>query len=331
MMKYEGHLQMMKYINDKNKTNKLVSLFAIVVLVLFSSQLFAADLQRKLTSSDCRVIEETPSDKKPVARFSDAVLWKVSKAGRPPSYVFGTIHVSDPRITNLPEPVKSALNQSNIFVMEAVPTAEALLSFSQTMFYTDGTTLKEYLDDEFFHRTVKALSASQLPVEAVAVIKPWAAFLIMNFPANNTMPLDLKLFNIATSQGIKVIGLETLSEQAAVFNEMALDKQLRLLLDTVCNHDTFDEDIEEMKRLYLNKDLNGLLNAGLEHSAADEPVYKEFTKRLLTDRNKRMDERMQSALQEGNAFIAIGALHLPGDEGVLARLSQRGYKITAIY
>jgi len=44
-----------------------------------------------------------------------------------------------------------------------------------------------------------------------------------------------------------------------------------------------------------------------------------------------MIDRMQSVLQEGGAFIAIGALHLPGDNGVLAGLSQQGYKLTAIY
>jgi uncharacterized protein len=44
-----------------------------------------------------------------------------------------------------------------------------------------------------------------------------------------------------------------------------------------------------------------------------------------------MVKRMQAFLSEGNAFIAIGALHLPGNEGVLSLLENQGYKITAIY
>ena len=112
---------------------------------------------------------------------------------------------------------------------------------------------------------------------------------------------------------------------------MALKKQLRLLLDTVCNYDLVTQSIEEMKEFYFQRDLNGLLNASNQHSHADESLYKEMNKKLLTDRNKIMIDLIQSVLQEGNAFIAIGALHLPGDDGVIAGLSQQGYKITAIY
>jgi len=320
----------------RSRHNKLLPLIFSIVLVIFSQVLLsgslsAADLESKLTNADCRVIEETTSEPNSVAKFSNAVLWKVSNAGKPPSYVFGTIHVSDPRITNLPDPVKSALNNSDTFVMEALPTPEEALALSQMMFYADGTTLKDYLDDELFQRIAKVLSIFQLPIEAAAVMKPWAAFLIMNYPADNMMPLDLKLLEIATSQGARTMGLETLSEQGAIFSEMALNKQLRLLLDTVCNYDLVNQAIEEMKELYLKRDLNGLLNASAQHPHADEPVYKELNKKLLTDRNKIMIDRMQSVLQEGGAFIAIGALHLPGNDGVIAGLSQQGYKITAIY
>ena len=320
----------------RSRHNNLLPLIFSFVLVIFlqvllSGSLSAADLKDKLTNADCRVIEETTSESNSVAKFSNAVLWKVTKAGKSSSYVFGTIHVSDPRITNLPEPVKFALNNSDTFVMEALPTPEEALALSQMMFYADGTTLKDYLDDELFQRIAKVLSIFQLPIEATAVLKPWAAFLIMNYPADNMMPLDLKLLEIATSQGARTMGLETLSEQGAIFSGMTLDKQLRLLLDTVCNYDLVNQGIEEMKEFYLQRDLNGLLNASAQHPYADEPVYKELNKKLLTDRNKIMIDRMQSVLQEGGAFIAIGALHLPGNDGVIAGLSQQGYKITAIY
>ena len=134
---------MMKY-----RHNKLFSLVASIVLILFSGSLFALDLTRKLTNADCRVIGEMSQDTQTVAIFSDALLWKVAKGSVQSNYVFGTIHVSDPKITNLPETVKSALRNSEIFVMEALPSPEEALLLSQMMFYTDGTTLKDYLDDE---------------------------------------------------------------------------------------------------------------------------------------------------------------------------------------
>ena len=311
--------------------SKILPLFAAVVLIFFSNLISAAGDQHKLTNSDCRVIEATSSESNTIAKYSDALLWKVSKVGNSSSYIFGTIHVSDPRITNIPEIVKSALYDSDTFVMEALPTAEEAFLLSQMMFYADGTTLKDYLNDELFHRTAKVLSAFQLPVEAVVVMRPWAAFLIMNYPADNTMPLDLKLFEIAMDQGATTAGLETLTEQGAVFSEMALQDQLRLLLDTVCNYTMVTQGIEDMKQFYLARDLNGLLAASAQHPYADEPLYKELNKRLLTDRNKIMIDRMQPYLQKGDAFIAVGALHLPGDDGIIENLNQQGYTITAIY
>lgn len=301
------------------------------LLLSVSSLIFAVEQERKLTNADCRVTQKTSSGLKSTAKFSDALLWKVSKAGYFPSYVFGTIHVSDPRITNLPTVVQSALNNSDTFVMEALPTVDAEIALAQLMFYTDGTLLKNYVDDELFHRIASILSTFQLPVAAVALMRPWAAFLIMNYPADNTMPLDLKLLETAMEQGVKTAGLETLTEQITVFSEMSLADQLRLLLDSVCNYNSLTQSIEEMKQFYLDKDLNSLLAANTQQSYADEPLYKDLHQRLLTDRSKLMVDRMQSFLRKGNAFIAVGALHLPGDDGIMENLSQQGYKITAIY
>ena len=75
---------MMRY-----RHSKILPLFAAVVLVLFSNLISAADVQHKLTNADCRVIEATSSDSNSIAKFSDALLWKVSKAGSSSSYIFG--------------------------------------------------------------------------------------------------------------------------------------------------------------------------------------------------------------------------------------------------
>jgi hypothetical protein len=44
-----------------------------------------------------------------------------------------------------------------------------------------------------------------------------------------------------------------------------------------------------------------------------------------------MVDRMQPFLDAGGAFIAIGAMHLPGDDGVLSLLANKGYEISAVY
>ena len=100
---------------------------------------------------------------------------------------------------------------------------------------------------------------------------------------------------------------------------------IRSYYDTVCHYEMLEEDFEVMKSYYLKRDMQGLYVYSNQYTISSEGLYQELIKRLLTDRNHRMVERMQDILQEGNAFIAIGAMHLPGDDGVLALLEGMSY------
>ncbi|UCE88321.1 MAG: TraB/GumN family protein [Pseudomonadota bacterium] len=64
---------------------------------------------------------------------------------------------------------------------------------------------------------------------------------------------------------------------------------------------------------------------------SDPEIAELFTRRFIVERNRLMLERMQPRLREGNAFIAVGALHLPGEQGLLRLLERRGYRVKAIY
>lgn len=300
----------------------------ITVVFLFQSLPAWSELA---SSSDCRDLEISSGAEESPSLYSDALLWKVSKGNSRASYIFGTIHVSDPEIINLPEKVSSTLGQSDIFVMEALPLVDEALKFSQMMFFNDGTTLKDFIDDDLFEKTAEILSDYQFPPDAVNTMKPWAAFLIMNYPAETGLPLDMHLLQTAQQNGAEVHGLESLSEQGDVFTTMDYDEQVTLLLDTVCHYDVVKQDFEKLKSLYLERDLKGLFQQSNQYSFSKEPVYRDLMQRLVVKRNYTMAERMQNILEKGNAFIAIGAMHLPGEEGVLSLLGKKGYKIHSLY
>jgi uncharacterized protein len=285
----------------------------------------------QVTLGDCRQLQEVQEKFNGTLEYSDALLWKIEKEGHGPSHIFGTIHVSDPGIVDLPEPVSSTLNTSESFVMEALPEQEEIEKLKQMMDFEDGRTLKDFLDEKLFYKTADILSTYQISREEAMFMKPWAAFLVMNYPAEQGLPLDLQLLNIAWQNGAKIHGLESLSEQGDVFNSLQIDTQIRFLLDTVCNYEIVSRDFEKMKSLYLERDLKGLFDYSNKYTFSEEPIYKELIRKLLIDRNYVMVERMQSALKSGNAFIAIGAMHLPGREGVLALLEKHGYTITSVY
>ena len=153
----------------------------------------------------------------------------------------------------------------------------------------------------------------------------------MKYPPDKGTVLDMELLRIAQSSGAEIHGLETMEEQGNVLNHLSMDTQVRLLTDTVCHYNVVTEDFEIMKQLYLDRDLKGLFEYSRRYSISNGDIYEELLDRLLTKRNYTMVERMQAMLKKGNAFIAIGAMHLPGVEGVLHLLSQHDYDISLIY
>lgn len=285
---------------------------------------------KELISPHCESLVESQSTAK-VIPYAQGLLWKISKKDKEPSYLFGTIHISDKDVTTLPDVVDKALHESEQFVMEALPDAEQMLLFSQMMFFHDGQQLSELVDTPIYKKTKLILSAYNLGSDAVSVMKPWAAFLLMNYPPDAGDPLDLVLLSLAQQNGATVSGLESLKEQADIFSDLKMPEQVKLLTDTVCHYDVIEEDFIAMKSFYLKRDLGGLYNYTQRYSMSKEPVYEKLMTKLINDRNKTMAERMQPMLDKGKSFIAIGAMHLTGADGVLALLEAQGYSVSVIY
>ncbi len=263
--------------------------------------------------------------------YADGLLWKVSRSGQPDSFIFGTIHVSDERVLQIPEPVTRALSSSNSFIMEAVPEAGDLLQLQSLMFYPDERRLSDHLDDEQFARTVEILQTYGMPAASVAQMQPWAAYLTMNYPINAGLPLDLVLMHMAQQQQKPVSGLEGLTEQLSALSGLNLRDQVQLLVDSLCNYDLVLQSFDLMISLYLQRDLKALYTHSQKYQVEDSAVYDRLFESLIIDRNLRMVERLQLPLTEDSLFVAIGALHLSGEQGVLALLKESGYSIELIY
>lgn len=280
---------------------------------------------------DCRSFDLGEQQFSGTGKYGKGLLWRVSKEGIPDSYIFGTIHLSDPEVTELPEQVSAALNESKLFVMEILPAADDVGIISKMMFFTDQRRLNSFLSEPLFNRTVDILRAYQMNSQAVSILKPWAAFLTMSYPPQTGIVLDLVLLQRAQDKEMALFALETLDEQLDIFSGLAMDDQVNLLKDTVCHYDLVIEGFDEMKRLYLQRDLKGLFIYNQKYSVPGDDIYDKLMDRLLTQRNYAMAERMQAQLRQGAAFIAIGAMHLPGNEGVLNLLHRKGYNISLAY
>lgn len=267
----------------------------------------------------------------PADEFDSGLLWKIDNGSSTPSYILGTMHVEDPRVTQLPAPVQRAFEDSDSLTTEALLDLEQILAVGTELLILDGGTLEGLIGSELNSRVEAALRDRGFPAEIATVMKPWAvALLLSQPPPRSGMFLDRKLYQMARQNGKTVYGLESMSEQLTAFKNMSTDDQIELLKETLDNLDRIPGLIEDLIQAYLDRDLHRLAELA-DQQFAPSPAQEQLKLKLLNERNQTMVERMQPRLEEGNAFIAIGALHLAGSDGVLSRLDRRGFSVTRVY
>jgi uncharacterized protein YbaP (TraB family) len=219
--------------------------------------------------------------------------------------------------------------------VELTMDAGNVVALAGRMVLQDGRDLPGIAGNELFGRAAAIITKLGLPEPVLRFFKPWAAALFLMMPQQDPEKvLDFVLAREAAAKGKPVHELENVGEQAEVFDGMAEADQVALLRYAVDNHQRLPKSTERLVEAWLARDLALMWRIGQE--AADESVETRrldavFRERLLTARNVRMAERLAPRLKEGGAFIAIGALHLYGDGGVLALLQKRGYRVTRIY
>ena len=259
------------------------------------------------------------------------LLWKIEDHGGRQSHLFGAMHSQDRRVTLLPPPVRLALAQSRLLVMEIVPDSNASRVFTEAIYITDGARLDTLLDQEIFHTLARKLPPYGIEEKNARKLKPWAAFTLIGRPRPvRSATQDETLLQMANAMGKTIAGLESMEELVATLDGMSLPDQITILNDTVCNHARIIHNTRDLVNLYVARDLAGMVLFN-EQPHQDEAVFDRYMQRIVYGRNQRMLERMEKYLQDGSAFITVGALHLPGAKGLLRLLAMKGYKISQVY
>jgi uncharacterized protein YbaP (TraB family) len=264
------------------------------------------------------------------------LLWQISKADSTPSYLFGTIHSEDIRINQLPAIVNSSFEQADSATFELLMDIPTMLKSASAMFFTDEQSLEQLINKDLYNKVVKLLKPHSVPVDVAKRLKPWAVIVMLSSPPTKSGEfLDLLLYKKAQQLKIPTYGLEKVEEQLQVFEDLSLEDQVILLQETLTQFEQQPNIFAKLHKLYLQRNLTALMQFSTEYmqpgSSRHEKLIKDFYKKLIDDRNLKMVKRMQQRLQEGNAFIAVGALHLPGEQGIIKLLQNQGYQVSALY
>jgi len=272
-------------------------------------------------------------------RFTEGVFWKIEKEGEFVGYIFGTLHMNDERIAKIHDKIIPYLDNAVSFAMESFPSDhywnpyQGSQLIKSDMVLPKGETLDQLIGPETYKRVETVLSGLLgMKPELVKTLRPWAAMRSFAVRAkSNNVILDYALLDRAASQDKELYQVESIEEFIVTLQEMPLDAQVALLEFTVASYDDMHQIIDDMLDSYLEQDLKEMFRIGTRF-IPDQPENKQwrdvYLKHVVLNRNIVMEHYMRKAMRERNTFIAIGAIHLYGDKGVLALMEKDGYTVS---
>jgi len=279
---------------------------------------------------DLRTAEPPPLPSKPF-------LWKIE--GRKPSYLFGTLHIPDKRVTTLPARVTQCLESSDAVYIEVDPSDPQSSAAMQTMMLPPDQSLSSILPADLQKRLQAYLRSRNVFALAFDGMKVWAAAINVRHLDHEALPeagepMDRVILQYARLKRKETGGLETALEQCAAFDSLSTEEQVQYLRLTIEALETQPEHPDEKAiNLYLAGDSAALaaqLHADL-HS--ESPVTRKLTQRLVVERDSRIADRIEAKLKahpQKSHFFAIGAAHLGEKDGVVGLLVRKGFTITRL-
>ncbi|MBS1592715.1 MAG: TraB/GumN family protein [Bacteroidetes bacterium] len=263
-----------------------------------------------------------------------SLCWRITGSGlKQPSYLYGTMHVSDRRVFNFGDKVMKAFDASKAYAMELDPDKMFNPAVALSLIMKDGSRISQMLPDSDYRfadsvvRSTTGIGLAPLdrvePVLITAMLEEGSMGVASTDTGNMSEEMDLYFYRKAKSQKKKQIGIETVDEQIAALHTLSYQEQADQLRDAIeqMRHPEGATD-KDLLKYYIDQDLDSLLSM-----SDDAKMPDKFYKALVTDRNIRMADRIAEFVRKQPTFIAIGALHLPGQGGVIELLRRKGYKV----
>jgi len=286
----------------------------------------------RLLSSFCLLLSFSfASSAQPLAK---TLLWRISGHGlAKPSYLYGTMHLTDKRLFMFGDSVYHAIEQSEGLAIEVNPDEMAAYTVNRLFDQMEkGKKLQDILKEKDFNKYSAALEkkfkkpANEITTHDVVKEKnKWMS----EYMEKGEMPtfVDAHLYNIARRQGKWLGGIEDIADQAGLLDDMVDKSDIDYLLAGESSHSASvrDEGMEKMIALYNSQDIESL------DLLINDQASPEHRDRLLIRRNVKMARRIDSLTSLRTMFLAIGAAHLPGDSGVIYLLRKKGFTVEPVF
>ncbi len=266
------------------------------------------------------------------AQSDGTLLYQISGNGlTQPSYVYGTIHIICETDFFVSESAIKALSQSKKMYLEIDLSDEnmgqkmqAAMIHPELMNIGNALTQEEYqMVDEYF------VAKLGVGLKQLGFMKPFALSSLLTLElleCEGQMSYEEHFLTLAQKNNITIAGLESAEYQLSLFDSIPYEEQVSDLLKMIREPEEGMEEFEKMMHFYKSQDANALYN---------EVILKneQFTKNkelLIDNRNRNWIPIIIASITNESTFVAVGAGHLAGDNGVLELLRKQGYTVTPI-
>ena len=263
--------------------------------------------------------------------------------------IIGTMHVHDPRIAPLAGRFAPLVADADVLMVEAGPEEEAQLQAEMgrnpgLVFVIDGPTLPERLDEPTWKALAEAAASRGLPAVLASKMRPWYLSLNLAIPPC-AMPdlvagrrgLDHALLAEAEASGTPVVALEAWDTLFTLMQGADEEEQIEMLKLSLVPPDVQSQVFVSMLDSYFAGEVAEVWEvsrvavdevSGLTPERAEE-IFAETEEELLTTRNRAWIPVIEAQMGEADiAVVAVGAAHLPGEDGVIALLRDSGWTVT---
>lgn len=261
-----------------------------------------------------------------------SLLWKISGNGlKYDSYLFGTIHVSCD--ASLDDSTIKALKTTEQLFLEIDMNKPIEMEMMKYITMKNENKISKLLNSEDFNLVDEFLNKKmKMSLKFFDSYKPFM-IATMLYPSIlecsiQNIERELIIINKNNNNNKEVFGLETIKEQMEIFDQIPYEIQAEELVKMVKSDLKKDkEEIKKMIAIYKNKDIDAMQQIMDE---SENKITSENKKILIYDRNNKWIPTIIKIINEKPTFIAVGAGHLAGNEGIIKLLRRNGYRVEAV-
>jgi uncharacterized protein YbaP (TraB family) len=262
------------------------------------------------------------------AYAEQGLFWKVESPAGKTNYLFGTMHTDDNRVTNFSPAVENALQSVDEFMMETLAPND------RSVFMMPDGDLKNMLTEAELDKVYALAEFHVMHRDVATHMKPWLLAVVFDSPKPLTpFAQDNLLMTKSEDLGKDVIGIESTKEHFGVMDSFSRDEQLTMLRAVLKRSpEQKERDFESLMAAYLAGDSNKVaaLDEKITGGMLPPALWAKMRSKLLDERNVVMVQRITEEAKNKSIFVAVGASHLAGKGGLIARLKEAGYKLSPI-